>query len=260
MRRAPRPLAIPVTLVISLSGCMTMPSSAPAAVSPQRPGISTDANLTPTGILEYEAGVTHDPHDRLALNSLAKWGVNDQTEAYVGVEPLVHRESSGPEGMGFGDMQLGFRHLVWVDEQGRKAAADFRVYLPTADEGEGLGTGEMALRTSGALTQQIGDLSVNGYARLGFLGEREGEGLDLEYTFAASVIDPLWTGVTGFAEVAGVFLPEQDQEDVLLTVGLYRSFSSNLVLDLALRAGLTSDSPDTAILVGVTNNVRPQDW
>ena len=112
--------------------------------TPQRPTFSKNAATTAQGTVEIEAGLLRDPGDLFDTPTTLKYGLSERDELFVGFAPFKMVELPGDDGEGFGDILVGWRQRFWQQqESGTAAAWQAAVKLPTADEDEGLGSGEV---------------------------------------------------------------------------------------------------------------------
>ena len=250
------------TLLLALAACQG-PSAAlregrELQATPQRPTLSEDTATTAAGTFELEAGVLLDPEDRLDTPVTLKYGVDARSEVSLAFSPFVFVELPGDDGEGFGDLLLGYRARV-LDQQGERPSVGWAasVKLPTGDEDEGLGSGELDAFVAGMASYNARGWGATGYAQLGLLGEPDGSGLDHRELLALSAARAMDPETALFGELAGVFTPERDDEQVLAIGGMTWSPAPGFVLDLGGLVGLSSDAPDLQLFLGFTRNLGP---
>ena len=235
-----------------LAGCRIVPDSQ-APVTPQRPTFSSDTNTVPEGMVELEAGVILDPGDLVATPTTLKYGVGPAAEVSVGWSPLNYLSLPGEDEFGIGDVFLGLRHRFREEGEDRPSlAVQSVVKLPTADDGDGLGTGELDAFFAGIASKAVGKLSLTGFYQFEILGDPAG-GTDIGNSFAFAAGQALGEGIGAFAEVVFRFVPENDLDQYFTTLGATYAVSPALVLDVAVLLGL-DDAPDFQLLVGFTHN------
>jgi hypothetical protein len=225
--------------------------------TPQRPTFSKNTSTTAQGTVEIEAGLLRDPGDLFDTPTTVKYGLSAQDELFIGLSPFKMVELPGDDGEGFGDVTLGWRQRFWEQQDsGTSAAWMAYVKLPTADEDEGLGSGEVDGFVAGSLTMATEDWSANAYGQFGLLGELDGSGVDHQEAVSA-VFDMPFAGTNagGLAELAAVFTPERDLEEVFTILGVNWSPLPGVVLDTGVLLGLTDDAPDFQYFIGITRNL-----
>ena len=249
-----RSLAGPAAALFLATGCLAVGSQETLhQVTPQRPTVSSDTNTVPGGALELESGVTWDPGDLVDTPNTLKYGLAPGTEASIGFSPLVYAELPGEDGFGISDLFLGIRHRFVDGADGRPSYAFLaRTKLPTADEGEGLGTGEIDFRLALIASFGYGPIGLTSYYEAGFLGEINGDDTDLEHTLALAATGPQKGALGTFAELATIYSPERDFEAGLITTGITWSDRPDQVLDAGLVIGFGNDGPDLQFVVGMT--------
>jgi len=225
--------------------------------TPQRPTFSKNAATTAQGTVEIEAGLLRDPGDLFDTPTTLKYGLSERDELFVGFAPFKMVELPGDDGEGFGDLLLGWRQRFFEDtDDGTSVAWQAALKLPTADEDEGLGSGELDGFLAGILTVSQGTWSTTGFAQLGLLGEIDGSGVDHQEALAGVFDYGLKNTNTGLlAELAAVFTPERDLEEVFTILGVNWSPLPGVVLDTGVLFGLSSDAPDFQYFVGITRNL-----
>lgn len=238
---------------LALSSCGAAPKD--RHVQPQRPTLGVDTSTTPEDELELELGAAFKPNRPrrdAQLPATLKLGLGPRTELFGGLS--LWRSLGDEEGLG--DARLGLRHRLWNESYDRPATAfQLATKLPAADEGEGLGSGEIDFFVAGIHTRTVDRTAFTLFYQMGLLGEAEKSGQDIELALSSMADTDLTPRLAAFAELAGVFQPENDLESVSLNVGCAYRYAPWLYLDLGLSIGLTSDAPDVLLLVGLTRNL-----
>ena len=244
-------VAVPILFLAGCAGGLP-----PQPATPQRPSFSSDTGTVARNTFEVEVGLAVDDQDGLDTPVAAKWGATEATELFLGFSPYLRVDGGADDPSGAGDLVAGGRVRFLEEKGGRPSAAiQFAAKLPSADEAEGLGTGEVDAFGAGILTKTIDLTTLVGYYQLGVLGEPAATGVDLEHGLAVAVAHPLAGDLGGFVEVAGVFTPDQDSEAVFTTIGLGYSASASIVLDAAVAIGLSNDAGDFSATIGATANL-----
>ncbi len=263
-QRSARPCALSLLLVSA--ACVAPQRSweegAQTPITPQRPTIARKTSTTAVGTVEVEAGMERAPSETFSMPVFVKYGIFDRNEAFLAFSPYNTVELAGNDGEGFGDITLGWRQRFLEQNQNMPSLAwQAALKLPTADEDDALGTGE--LDGYGALsgTYGINQWTVTGFGQLGLLGDPNSSGADVQYVLSGAADYAYGPTVDFFGEVGGIFTPEYDNEVVLLTLGGGWSPSVGLRLDTGFRVGLSDDAPDFSYLVGFTRNLgRVSGW
>jgi hypothetical protein len=87
------------------------------------------------------------------------------------------------------------------------------------------------------------------------LGEPARPDTDVEHDFALAAGVALHEQWSVFGELGAILIPDQDLDSVFLTLGTAFALRPSLVLDGAVRIGLSRDAPDFQVLFGFTNNL-----
>ena len=238
------------------SACRTSPELA-APAGPQRPSVSSDTGTTAEGTLELELGLALDPDDALSTPVGIKYGSGPRTEVFLGLSPFNRLELAAGDEEGFGDLVVGTRHRMAEGEGGRPSfAVQAAVKLPTADDEDGLGSGELDASFALIATRAFGAGSGTAYYSFDVLGDPAG-GTDAAHVLALAGGRSIGGSWGAALELAGLFAPEDDDSVYLVTANLTRALHPWLVFDVGVSAGLESDDPDPALLVGLTRNLGP---
>jgi hypothetical protein len=248
-------------LALALCAACTLERGFQTPATPQRPLFSRDTATTAEGAIELETGLALDPDDRFGTPSTLKYGLDARSELFLGFEPWLAVDRPGTDGRGFGDLVPGFRRRVQEQTDELPATAYLlAAKIPTADEDEGLGSGETDLFAAASADWDAQDFSATGFYRFGLLGEAGDGGVDLQHLFAAAGHRPLVEQLSGFGELALLWTPEQDDEQLVLTLGVAYAHLPGVVFDLGGAFGLSDDAPDAVLLLGATLDFGPQPW
>lgn len=247
-------MRLPALLLLSSSllACRGAPAP-PDALEPPfavRPQVLPDTSTAPAGDVEVEAGLAGDLDDEGLVPVGVNLGLGPATEGFVAGDPYVE---AGDGGQGPGDVVLGLRHRLREATAGRPAlAVQLEGKLPTADEDEGLGTGELDLGLAALATWTRPDgWTWTGY-RAGFLGEAAGEGIDLEHTLSLGTGQRLRPRLGVFGEAAWTTAPEQRRDEGVLQAGLALAPAEHWVLDVGVAFGLGDDAAPDMLFLGLT--------
>lgn len=238
---------------LSLLGSCVSTQGQGAAPTPQRPTLSHNTNTTAVGTYELEAGVEIDPSDFVDTPMLVKYGLTPRTEFVFGGSLLRHNDDTDETGIG--DFVFGARHRI-VDETVDQPAlaALVLVKLPLADRDDGLGSGETDVIGSIAAQKQLDAVNVVGFYALGLLGDVNSDGLDISHTLAAAGSISVAQNLDAFGELGAVFVPENDYDAWLATLGAQFLIGPSTIFDAGFRVGLSDDAPDFSLIFGVTHN------
>jgi hypothetical protein len=250
-----------MALLVLLSGCMAFEEGRDQPVTPRRPTFTSSTATAAPGRLELETGLAVDPGDAFAAPLLLRYGYDAETELSIGWSPYVWRDFSGGDGGSVGDIFVGYRRR-FQEQYGERIpsfAADLTVKVPTADEDEGVGTGEFDVFVSGLAELREDDLAATGIAQLGLLGvEDESYDVDSEIVLALAAEKSLQDADilgSAFGEIAQVWVGERDYEATILTLGGRWSWTLGRMFDAGVAVGLSEDAPDVVFLVGFTTGL-----
>jgi len=249
------PLVLVSCLLVSCQ--ITVPSDdlgAPA--TPQRPTFSTNTKTTAEGTLEIEGGLLLDWKDRFDTPVTFKYGATPTTEFFVDWSPYVKYKTMGVDGSSIGDTRIGVRQRLQTFDDGKVSSAFLlATKLPTSDEKEIGTSGEIDFFAAGIVDVDMPGVSWTGFGQLGFLGEVDGQDVDLQWLFAGVGEIPIEDKLTAFGEAAVFYTHERDEESLFLTLGSAYAHTPSMIFDVAAQIGIGSDTPDFAVLIGFTRNL-----
>lgn len=250
-------MSIPTRLA-SLAGLLALSAcSSPfqaATPTPQRPTVSSDTNLTAPGTIEIESGFAMEAGESFDLPNTLKLGLAETSEVFVGFSPQRSTSVPGPNPRGAGDVLVGTRARLFEDGD-FATALQFATRLPGGNGGESSISGDTDFFLAGIVGNRMGELDVTGFYQLGLLGDGDDDSIFAEHTAALALSAAASDTVGVFGEIAAIFRPDLDTNVVLVTGGASWNWVPNLTWDGALLVGLTEDSPDYQLLVGLTWNL-----
>jgi hypothetical protein len=234
-------------------GCASVP---PAPVAPQRAAFSSDPSTTAKRTIEVEAGLFVAENHARDVPVAIKWGASATTELFVGWSPYVRLAVRDVATSGSGDLVIGSR-VRFMEETPKipAAAIELIAKLPAADVDNEIGTGLVDIFVSGAVSKHLRAGMLVGFYQIGVLSNHGPGGTIFEHTVSSAFSRKLHGPLQGYAEMAGVFTPQQHLEALLIGLGLGYELNPRWILDLETFAGLTNDASPLAIAVGVTTNL-----
>jgi hypothetical protein len=246
-------------LLLSGAAACQLVSQDLAPPTPQRRTFSVSTATPRAGQLDLELGLAHDLGDGIALPATLRWGADEQSELFLGGVPWSERDDT--DGRGVGDVTLGARRRVREQHEDEPSLAlQAAVKIPTADADEGLGSGELDLLLAGILSRDEGVKSSTLYYQLGLLGESGDQGIDLEHLLTAAFSQSIDERLGLFAEVAGVWSPEQERSGAYLVLGATWAPSAVAVVDVAAQFGFGDDAEDLVLVIGLSRALGRLIW
>lgn len=251
-RRSVRSGLLVIGLVSLTAGC----AGPPSRPTPQRPTFSQNTSTTAPGSMELEAGVAVDPGDYLDSPVTLKYGISEDTELFGSMAPYVWEDFEGANGEGIGDLYLGVRQrFIDLGAEEQSFAYQLKTKIPTAPEEQGIGSGQMDFFAAGIMDYPLEKIWLTTFYQLGIIGEPAGDDdPDLEHGLAFASNFAIDDSLGAYGEIAGVFTPERDSEQIFTTLGVTYPLTEGIVVDAGALIGLSRDAPDFEILLGITTN------
>ena len=256
--RLARPLGLfPLALLTLLGACQSASPQGQPRVHAQRPFISQDTYTTPDQLIQLELGgalVTgHETEVPLSL----RYGLGPETEFFTTTSPYkdVDRPNDEPDGSGWGDTYIGFRHR-FRDKDMLSPGYGFQIQtkLPTGRPSKGLGTGDIDWFAAAMANQIYYGFDTTLFYQIGLIGEtgdRAGN-TNHEHTIALQTRRDMDANVQAFAEAAFIWEPEIDREEPTLMAGVSILLDPLTSIDLGIRVGLDDDAESFQVLFGLS--------
>ena len=229
-------------------------SSAPAGdqitAVPNRPTLSTTAEMVPTGIFEIEYGLeAASGHQN--INGLLKWGAVKNLELWFLNNPI--ERDLGVAGLG--DSGAGFKFKLFPQKKARPTLSFLYVAtLPTARPA--LGAGAMQHLAQLLVSKDYGQHHFDVNEGVQFVGRPAASGFDRRYFSALSYSHPITAKWSYTAEIAGFSRANASTPaNMTLLASPTYNLSSRLVLDGGAYLAAYGNLPRVTFFLGVTYSV-----
>ena len=179
--------------------------------------------------------------------------ISSDGATFVGGE--VEAISGGDSGSGLGDIILKGRYYA-VEQDGPIPFIDLvgSIKFPTADEDEGLGTGETDFTWMVEIARRLEDKDWIALGEFGytFVGEPSGYDADNRWLYSIGLAHELDSQITvsGYIDGRTAIFPGNDDPLSILLIGEYK-FTTDLRFDTLLEFGLNDGAPDFGITFAV---------
>jgi Putative MetA-pathway of phenol degradation len=231
-------------------------------INPDRPDLTTSAELVPAGALQIETGLEYDhtgvgghPAERqLSVQATLRLGLTSALEVSLEGVPFVWLRD-GEDHSGSGDYTLGLKyrfHAPSPDGIGPALALKPFVKLPTASEPIGSGRPDFG----GLLLMTLGlpwGLSLDANAGVAAIGQTRPNGFIPQGIVSASLS---WAVTERLSTITELYFTTKDERDgrasLLTTVALMYRVTPRLAVDVGTRSTLTGRGPDWAVLGGLS--------
>jgi len=223
----------------------------PVIANAERPHVTEDLGITEPGKFELEIGSLFEDvggNHKVFINEFVLiTGIYDRIELNINVPLQFYDSFSGHEGLS--DVHLLIKSR-FIDEGDANPAlgAVFEVSIPSGDDEKNLGTGHTDHSVKIIAEKQIGKFNFDINGGYTFIKE----GVD-RFFYAASAHYGLFDRFHIVSEFAGEADHKGKNEDPLFIMGGFQThFTCDTFLDMGMRFGLTKDSPDYTLVVGLT--------
>ena len=240
------PLALCLLCVAGTAGAQES-----GAVTPYRPSVSSPAQLSAVGQLEFEAGLlsTRDGGARRdSVPVLFKLAFSPQWGVLVGGDALVSgRDDAGNRTRGLGDTSVELKRAFLIDST-TAFGLELNAKMPTARDSIGSGKADYMVNT--IFSKDLGRVHLDANANLTRLGAWDAGTSRRQSGLSASLSTELaerW-GIT--AELSGTRRGGADSTAQLLLAGAY-SPNRRMTIDFGVAHGLTAASPNWSLFGGV---------
>ena len=231
-------------------------------INPDRPDLTTSAELVPRGALQIETGLEYErarvgggpTQQQLTVQAVLRAGLTAVLEASLESEPFVWQRA-GQDESGSGDYTLALKYRLYAPaEPGGGPALALRpfVKIPVAREpigSERPDAGLLLLMTLG-LPWRLG-LDVNAGAAA--IGQRHPEGFIPQGVASASLN---WAATRRLSTITELFFATKEERDsranLRTTVAVLYKITPLLAVDAGMRTTLVGPGPDWSAFVGLS--------
>ncbi len=231
-----------------------VPADALRPLSSDRPDATESPITVDAGHLQFEVSVVDWTRDRgrdrfVGFQTNAKVGLSDRTDLQFLVDPYIRQDAElGGDDSGIGDVVTRLKVNMWGNDGGDSAFAllPFVSFPAGGDVGGSEIEGGLALPYATSL----------GAVSLGLMASFDAVHDDVEDRYDLEVLHTAVAGFTlddhtgSYLEYAGIAGP--DDYIATLNLGLTRNLSSETIVDLGARVGLTSAADDIGLFFGFT--------
>lgn len=257
------PARKPLAILLAPTALLWLSTAAAAQdINPDRPDLTTSAEVVPAGALQIETGLEYErarvgggpTERRLSGQGVLRLGLTSALEISLEGEPFVWLRATEDD-HGSGDYTLGFKyrfHAPSPDGAGPALAIKPFVKLPTAREpigSERTDFGALLLMTLGLPW----GLSLDANAGVAAIGQRRPEGFIPQGIVSASLS---WAVTERLSTITELFFSTKDGRDgrdsLFTTVALMYRVTPRLAVDAGMRTTLTGQGPDWSAFIGLS--------
>ena len=253
-------LSLLVAAVSSALLCLWPLAALGQGINPDRPDLTTSAELVPPGALQIETGLEYErarvgggpTQQQLTTQAVLRAGLATVLEVSLEGEPFVWQRADH-DTAGSGDYTLGLKYRLYAPPEGSGGplvAVKPFVKLPTARAP----IGSERLDAGALLLLSIGlpwGLSLDVNAGAAALGQRRPEGFLPQGIVSASLS---WAATERLSTITELFFATKDERDsranLRTTVALLYKLTPLLALDVGMRTTLVGPGPDWSAFVG----------
>lgn len=245
--------AAAVAGISSAMMCASLPAmSEEVRVTPYRPTVTNSAALSAPGWIELEAGVAaqfeKDGSRRNSIPYLAKLAFTPDFGVLLGGDAHVSRTADGARTSGRGDTTLMLKHR-WDMGSATALGCEYGFKSPTARSGLGSGKGDLLL--NGIYSRDISGHALDINLNATKLGDALPGESAWQYGWSGTVFRPVDDKWGVMAEVSGTLRSGVAPQSQWLAAASYE-WSSRLVLDAGLSAGISGASHRLALFAGMS--------
>jgi hypothetical protein len=233
------------------AGLLLLAFAAPSRAA--RPLDTEDTGTLDPGKFELELGgaFSRNPDDKAwSLRAVLAAGLLSRLEVRFELPVLFLEPDDGKSRAGLSDSIIGAKYrLLDEDSAGLALLGSVILRLPSGDSDRGLGTEGVDVMALGAVSKTVGLLILTGNAGYTFVTDDR----DLDFwALAASGEYRLTNALSLVAEVVGLLSAHHEPDIAFVRGGATYAIRDNIRLDAAVGYGLTHQSPDLLVTVGVT--------
>lgn len=250
-------------MVVGILGCEAQLASScyseTVIAIPSRPAFANATDTTQCGVMELEYGFArqwiNSSTNQNALGGGIRFGLTPKLDFHWSSNALLNLEVPDGTHRGFGDTYLGLKYRLSPQSHYRPAfGLMYMGKIPTADEREGLGTGEADHAFSFLVSKDVqrwwhADFNVMEVLS----GRTGGQAFDSSTQFGLTNYFPIKGPLTFVAEpYGGTEANAAAPAFASLMVGLTYKLNPRTYLDGGVDCGVTSTAPSKRVYVGLT--------
>lgn len=242
--------------------CLWVATAHPQEINPDRPDLTTSAEVVPVGALQIETGVEYGrtrvggspTEQQLSVQTTLRAGLTSALEVSLEGEPFVWLRAGREDG-GSGDYTLGLKyrfHAPPAGAAGPSLAVKPFVKLPTASEPIGSGRpdfGALLLMTLGLPWA----LSLDANAGVAAIGQTRPNGFIPQGIVAGSLS---WAATERLSTITELYFSTREERDgrdsLRTTLAIMYRVTPNLALDAGVRTTLAGPGPDWSVFAGLS--------
>ena len=228
-------------------------------IEPDRPDVTNGAHIVGEGLLQVELGYQHLRMGRTQRSQgtpiTLRLGVTEWLELRAGSDGYVRQSDGVTSASGAGNVQAGAKLRLFAEPGGLPVLSILpNVNLPVASASKGLGSGDadytLALLT-GADVGRTSHVDVN-YA-IGAIGSGGGQPHFVQHLVSVSASHSLTEQLSPYLEAFwSSSLEPHGGRALSIDGGLIQAVTARFAVDGGLAVGLTQDSPDLSVFVGIS--------
>ena len=253
-----------LALIVATAWLLAHGPTAAAAqdINPDRPDLTTSAELVPAGSLQLETGIEYEraraggqpTGQMLSTQAVLRAGILRVLELSLEGEPFDWQRTDR-EASGSGDYTLGLKYRLFTPSEGSRApmlSVKPIVKLPTASApigSERPDFGALLLATFGLPKGLTLDTNLGVVA----LGQRHPEGFIPQGIASGSLTTPLGDRLSAITELFFTTKEDRDSRASLrTTLAVMYKLTPRLALDAGVRTTLVGPGPDWSVFVGLS--------
>ena len=263
-------MTAPVLLMLALAPCLQgdadpayslfhpVPEDRMRPLASDRPDATESPITVDSGHLQFEVSVVDWTRDRgrdrfVGLQTNAKVGLTQSTDLQLVVDPYVVEDgAAGSRAEGFGDVTTRLKWNLWGNDGGDTSFAllPFATFPVGGEVGGEVGGSEVQGGLALPFASSLGEISLGLMASFDAVYDEAEDRHELEVLHTAVAGFTLDASTGAYLEYAGT--AGADAYLATVNMGLTRTLSPDLVLDVGARVGLSSAADDLGLFVGFT--------
>jgi hypothetical protein len=251
-----------VALTLPALLCLRAAAAPAQDINPDRPDLTTGAEVVPAGVLQLETGLEYErarvgggpTEQRLALQATLRAGLTSALEVSLEGEPVVWSRA-GRDDTGSGDYTLGVKyrfHAPAAEGAGPSLGVKPFVKLPTASEPIGSERPDFGAILLMSLGLPWG-LSLDTNAGVAAIGQSRPDGFIPQGIASGSLS---WAATERLSTITELFFATKDARDsrdsLRATLAVVYRLTPRLAFDAGARTTLHGPGPDWSVLAGLS--------
>lgn len=223
-----------------------------------RPLGTEDAGVAGKGVTQLELSLDYlkwGKDREYVFLAVPIYGVTENLEISFEIPYLIHHPEYGADHSGIGDINIVAKYFL-IEENKINPALTIKgvIKLDNGNFDKGLGSGDIDYSLFIVASKTYKNLMIHGHLGYTFVGDRKIQDLRNIYLYGIAFDYRITNTLNIVGEINGNRHPDRNDSENPRTalLGITYGLSERIIIDTAIRRGLTSSTPDWGMTIGAS--------